>query len=428
MNVAFVFPGQGSQFAGMGEKLYAEFQTARDVFEEASDVLRFDMKELCFGSRTDQLIETAYTQPAVMTIGYALYRVWISETNVKPAMMTGHSLGEWTALVCGESLSFQEGLSVVRERGRLMAETLPGDYRMAAIMGMPVQQLEEDCQAITNEHGLVTISNYNSHQQTVVSGHASAVDRLVNQITKRNGKAVYLQVQSPFHSPLLTEAAKRFEEVLQSIHLKEPFVPVLSNVTGAPHTMEGMKKRLAKQIVRPVDWIACMEFLQEQRVEQVVEFGPGKSLRNVISYNLPRANILSIGALEDVEGIHQIPFTSDPQEESVPSSHRFIAKCLAIAVATENYAEAPADQWKDIEKAYEQIEHLLQSVEEENREATDDELRTVIRSLQLIFIGKQVPISERVLRSEELQQLPSIAPFLIQQVQILVTDDHPLTV
>ena len=171
MTISIVFPGQGSQFPGMGKNLFYQHQTARTIFEEASDSLQLNLKEYCFGKHTDQLMQTKYTQLAVFVVSYATFRVLQENLDLHPRILLGHSLGELTALVSANTFSFTDGLEIVWTRGELMQEASIGDYKMAAIIGLDSSDVQAHCENISRKDNIVEISNYNSRDQTVISGH-----------------------------------------------------------------------------------------------------------------------------------------------------------------------------------------------------------------------------------------------------------------
>ena len=234
--IAFLFPGQGSQHAGMGKDLADNFPVARQIFEEANDALGFDLASLCYNGPEEDLKLTANTQPAILTTSIAALRALESETGLTPAFAAGHSLGEYSALVCAGALDFADAVRTVRQRGTFMQEAVPvGTGAMAAILGLDLETLNTVCNNAA-EGQVVSPANYNSAGQVVIAGHTDAVNRAI-ELAKENGakRAMPLPVSAPFHCSLMTPAGERLAEVLNSIAVNEMSVPVVTNVEAAPN-------------------------------------------------------------------------------------------------------------------------------------------------------------------------------------------------
>ncbi len=282
--IAFVFPGQGSQYTGMGKDLVENFACAKDVFAEACNCLSFDISSLCFTGSDADLRLTANTQPAILTTSIAALRVVEQETGLSPAFTAGHSLGEFSALVCAGALEFADAVQIVRQRGSFMQEAVPvGVGAMAAIMGVERQDLELLCQDAA-ESEIVSPANFNSPGQIVIAGHATAVNRAIVLAKERGAKrALPLPVSAPFHSALMEPAAKRLNEVLNDTSVGEFVCPVIGNVNAkAYNEPEMVKSLLVKQVCAPVKWDESVEEMARLGVEQYVEIGPGKVLSGLI--------------------------------------------------------------------------------------------------------------------------------------------------
>ncbi len=282
--IAFVFPGQGSQFSGMGKDLAENFPAAKLVFEEAGDALRFDIAQLCFSGSEADLKLTANTQPAILTTSIAALRVIEEETELRPAYAAGHSLGEFSALVCAGALNFSEAVKIVRQRGTFMQEAVPvGVGAMAAIMGIEADALQELCRQAA-EGEVVSPANFNSPGQIVIAGHATAVSRAI-ELAKEAGakRALPLPVSAPFHSALMAPAAQRLEEVLSDINIQSFSFPVVGNVEAkACSNPDQVKPLLVQQVCAPVRWDESVVEMARLGVEQYVEIGPGKVLSGLI--------------------------------------------------------------------------------------------------------------------------------------------------
>lgn len=282
--VAFVFPGQGSQFPGMGKDLADNFSAARLVFEEANDALSEDLTALCFNGPEEDLKLTANTQPAILTASVAVLRVVEAETGLAPAFLAGHSLGEYSALVASGALSFADAVRTVRQRGTFMQEAVPvGVGAMAAIIGLEGEALTQVCeQAAAGE--VVSPANYNSPGQVVIAGHTGAVERACLLAKEAGAKrALPLPVSAPFHCSLMTPAGQRLAEVLGNTAVGTIKVPVVTNVEALPNEDAGrVKDLLVAQVSAPVRWEESLRKMADLGVERFVEIGPGKVLSGLV--------------------------------------------------------------------------------------------------------------------------------------------------
>jgi [acyl-carrier-protein] S-malonyltransferase len=282
--IAFVFPGQGSQHAGMGKDLVDNFKVAKEVFEEANDALGFDLASLCFNGPEEDLKLTTNTQPAILTTSIAALKVVEQETDLKPSFTAGHSLGEYSALVCAGSMQFADAVRTVRQRGAFMQEAVPvGVGAMAAIIGLDADALDSVCND-ASEGEVVSAANFNSPGQVVIAGHTSAVDRAIVLAKERGAKrALPLPVSAPFHCSLMVPAGEKLADVLGDIVFNPMSIPVVSNVEALPNSdHDRIKELLIAQVSAPVKWDASIEKMVADGVERFIEIGAGKVLSGLV--------------------------------------------------------------------------------------------------------------------------------------------------
>jgi len=304
--IAFVFPGQASQYPGMGKELADKYSAARAVFDEADQALGFSISQMCFAGSEEELKLTANTQPAILTCSVAVYRV-LDEKGIVPDFVAGHSLGEYSGLVAAGALKFSDAVRLVRQRGQYMQEAVPaGQGAMAAIMGLSPAVVSDVCKRAA-EGEVCAPANLNSPEQTVISGHAGAVKRAV-EIASQSGakRAVILAVSAPFHCALMMPAQERLEKDLQKTEFSNLRTPLVTNV-DADTTTNGEEARdaLVRQVSMPVRWEESVRLLIEEGVNTFVEVGPGRVLVGLL-----RQIERSVGAL-NVEDEKSLAVTVD---------------------------------------------------------------------------------------------------------------------
>ncbi|WP_190303334.1 ACP S-malonyltransferase [Methylomonas rhizoryzae] len=279
-SLAFVFPGQGSQSIGMMSALADAFPQVKETFVQASDVLGFDLWQLVNEGPEADLNQTRNTQPAMLAAGVATWRVWCQQSPVRPGWMAGHSLGEYTALVCSGAIAFEDAIKLVAERGRLMQEAVPaGVGAMAAILGLQDHQVVNACAEVAQGE-VVAAANFNAPGQVVIAGHSAAVDRAIEAMKALGAKrAVKLPVSVPSHCLLMEPAAEKLGALLQSITIVPPSVSLIHNADVKSHgAPEVIRVALTEQLFKPVRWVESVKFMHEQGVTGFVECGPGKVL------------------------------------------------------------------------------------------------------------------------------------------------------
>ncbi|MCA0901033.1 ACP S-malonyltransferase [Microbulbifer agarilyticus] len=305
--LAFVFPGQGSQQIGMLADAAQAFPEVSATFSEASSVLGYDLWDLCQNGAQEDINLTERTQPLLLTASVALYRAWLAQGGAAPTYMAGHSLGEWSALVCSGVLNFADGVRLVRERGRLMQEAIPaGEGAMAAVIGLDDAAVEAAC-AESAQGEVVAAVNYNSPGQVVIAGSAAAVGRAIDACKVAGAKrAMPLPVSAPFHTELMRPAADKLAPQIEATAFNAPATPIIHNVHAKTESdPAAIKALMVEQIYSPVRWTACVQSMASSGVQQLVECGPGKVLaglakridRSLAAHNVESSEQLSAAVI-----------------------------------------------------------------------------------------------------------------------------------
>ena len=279
-NLAFVFPGQGSQSVGMLAELTSSHPEVKYTFERASDVLSLNLWSLITQGPDEELNQTQNTQPAMLAAGFAVWDIWRKQSPIQPTWMAGHSLGEYTALVCSGALTFEDGIKLVAARGRLMQEAVPpGVGAMAAILGLEDQIIIDIC-AQAAEKEIVSAVNFNSPGQVVIAGNKTAVERAMSRAKEAGAKrALLLPVSVPSHCALMQSAADKLGTYLNDIEIVTPTIKLVHNVDVSSHdTPDAIRNILKEQLFKPVRWVDSINHMHEQGVTRFVECGPGKVL------------------------------------------------------------------------------------------------------------------------------------------------------
>lgn len=305
--IAVVFPGQGAQFVGMGKSFYDHFPSAKGIFEKASAALGKDMAHLCFESSEEELRMTENTQPSILTVSYTIYQGLV-ESGLKADGFAGLSLGEFSALVAGGALSFEDAVQIVRERGKLMQAEVPaGKGAMAAILGADRDVIERACEALSEE-GIISVANYNCPQQIVIAGEAPLVEKCV-EILKTQGakKAVLLPVSAPFHTKMLTGAGEKLGDVLAQYPISSLHTAVYTNVSADLYTEKtDIAENLKKQVSASVLWEDEILKMIEDGFDTFIEVGPGSTLSKFIKKISKQVKIVNIETVEDLSQLDSL--------------------------------------------------------------------------------------------------------------------------
>lgn len=305
MEVSLLFPGQGAQYVGMGKEFYEEFKESREIFDKAEKILGYDIKRYCFQGPLELLKDTVICQPAIFTVSMAIFLAFKKMgVNIIPRFMAGLSLGEYTALTAAESLSFEDGLKLVKKRAEIMEETAkknPG--KMIAILGLSLDKVAQICKISGAE-----VANINSPEQIVISGKKEAVDKAKELCIQEGAKRVVeLEVSGGFHSSLMLEASFELKKFLDTIKINRPTIPIVSNYTAkSTEDPEEIKKNLILQMYSPVRWHESIRFIIDRGITKFIEFGPGKVLKGLLRKIDASLEVLNIENKEEILNFNKL--------------------------------------------------------------------------------------------------------------------------
>ena len=304
---AILFPGQGSQVVGMGSEFYNNFSSVKEIFNSADEKLKFKLSKIILEGPEDQLKLTQNTQPAILTVSYAIFKILKEEFNYNfenTKYFAGHSLGEYSALLCAGSLSFEDALYLLFERGKSMQEAVPvGKGGMLAVLGSENEEIE-DCIKKIKSKGICEIANDNAPGQIIVSGNIELIQELQNILKENKKKSIMLPVSAPFHCSLMNAAATNMKSKIENVNFTKPNYDIITNVSASPtNDPADLKKLLVEQIYSKVRWRESILYMSNQNITEYLEIGPGKVLTGLVKRILPSANSSSINSIEDIKNI-----------------------------------------------------------------------------------------------------------------------------
>ena len=304
---AILFPGQGSQVVGMGSEFYNNFSSVKEIFNSADEKLKFKLSKIILEGPEDQLKLTQNTQPAILTVSYAIFKILKEEFNYNfenTKYFAGHSLGEYSALLCAGSLSFEDALYLLFERGKSMQEAVPvGKGGMLAVLGSENEEIE-DCIKKIKSKGVCEIANDNAPGQIIVSGNIELIQELQNILKENKKKSIMLPVSAPFHCSLMNAAATNMKSKIENVNFTKPNYEIITNVSASPaNDPVKIKKLLVEQIYSKVRWRESILYMANQNITEYLEIGPGKVLTGLVKRILPSANSSSINSIEDIKNI-----------------------------------------------------------------------------------------------------------------------------
>ena len=300
-----LFPGQGSQVVGMGKQFYDEFNIVKKIFDEADEKLKFKLSNIILEGPADQLQLTKNTQPAILVVSYSIFKVLKDEFNFdlkKFKFFAGHSLGEYSALVCSESLNFSDAVYLLHERGKAMQQAVPiGKGSMIAVLGLNINEIRALLDKRDDKKLICEIANDNADGQIILSGEKSGIDKFQQTLQKNKVKSIPLKVSAPFHCSLMKPAAKSMKEKIESTNFKDPMVKIINNVTAsAENRSEIIKKLLVDQIFSTVKWRESLINMSNNGIKNYIEIGPGKVLTGMVKRTIKNSVCFSINSIDDI--------------------------------------------------------------------------------------------------------------------------------
>ncbi|PLT49581.1 bacillomycin D biosynthesis malonyl-CoA transacylase BamD [Bacillus amyloliquefaciens] len=394
-NLAFLFPGQGSQFVGMGKQFWNDFVLAKRLFEEASDAISLDVKKLCFNGDMNELTKTMNAQPAILTVSVIAFQVYMQEIGVKPRFLAGHSLGEYSALVCAGALSFQDAVTLVRERGILMQNADSQQQgAMAAVTHLSLQTLQEICSKVSTEDFPAGVACMNSEQQHVISGHRQAVERVIKMAEEKGAAYTYLNVSAPFHSSMIRSASEQFQTVLHQYSFRDAAWPIISNVTARPYSSgNSISEHLKQHMTMPVRWTESMHYLLLHGVTEVIEMGPNNVLAGLLRKTTNHIVPYPLGQTSDVPPLYN---SAERKKHIVHLRKKQLNKLMIQSVIARNYNKDSAAYSNMTTPLFTQIQELKERMKRHEDVLSEQELEHSIHLCKLICEAKQLPAWEEL--------------------------------
>ena len=307
---ALLFPGQGSQTVGMGLEFYNNFSIVKKIFNEADEKLNYPLSKIILEGPEDQLMLTKNTQPAILTVSYSIFKVFQQELGFELnsfKYFAGHSLGEYSALVCSEALKFNDALFLLHERGKAMQEAVPvGEGSMIAVLGLKTEDIYDLLQSRKEKNGICEIANDNAEGQVIISGDKTSIELLQKSLKEKKIKSIPLKVSAPFHCSLMKPAAEKMKEKINITKFKSPLVDIINNVTAKPEKkQENIKRLLIDQIFSTVKWRESLIKMSQTGVIDYIEVGPGKVLTGMVKRTLKNVNCFSINSITDIKNLNE---------------------------------------------------------------------------------------------------------------------------
>jgi len=389
--IAFLFSGQGSQFVGMSKNLYDNFDVAKKTFDEANDVLEFDLAKLCFEGQPSELNKTVNAQTALLVASVATFRVFMHKVGIIPQFCAGHSLGEYSALTASGALAFSDALKLVRFRGEICQRVADYDIGvMSVINGLPAEIVEKECKKMRKDDKSVWVSCLNSSHQTVVSGHEKSVLELEGKLIELGAKIRSVFSRAPFHSLLMEETAKELREYLDKCEFLNMRYPVVSNVTARPYTRE-IPVLLEKQMTHPVRWSETINYLESKGITSVIELGPKNVLCNLTKHNSSLISTYCYGLDEDRTRFEK-NFEDCLYKNYKPD---VVSLCIKAVVSSGNYNNDLINFKGMFFEKFQKLNEIKKRLNNESRKSTKEEDVFALKLVKEIFELKKVSECEQ---------------------------------
>lgn len=391
------FPGQGSQYISMGKNIYMHNKIARDLFEEASTVLGYDLAKLCFKGNIEELSRMDLVQPAILTTSVSGFQVFMKRADQKPSYLLGHSLGEISALVCSGAMDFADGIRIVDRRGKLMSSPLIEDGYMVAVMGLELEHVKKICSDISCEKHIVELSNINSEEQIVISGHRVAVDEAIRKLEEIGGRVMQVNTGNPFHSSLMNVVKSDLAMELKKHQYHKFRYPVISNVNAICYQdSNDIPIMLSEQLVKPVQWVKSMQYIAKQGIHTIIEMKPQTVIRNLMMTNQMGLDVYSDDDRKDQEYIQKtIMRISNPIRCPKEDKSKLIKRCVATSVSTKNKNFNEESYMENVVKSYGQLIQLQKSLVQGDYEPSYEDMRNALDILIQILNGKNIRLNEQ---------------------------------
>ncbi|TKI55065.1 ACP S-malonyltransferase [Brevibacillus antibioticus] len=400
--IALLFPGQGSQFVGMGKALCDEFPVACATFKEANEVLGYDITQICFQGNHSLLNKIENSLVAMLIYGVAAYRVYQQEIGIKPDLAAGHSLGEYTALVCSGVISYADTLRVVRKRSELAMEVASmGRYSMSLINNLDHMLVARLCERLSSDQQFASIAAINAANQVLIAGDEQAVMSVEDAGIERGGEITPFLMSPPFHCMRMKTAADKLAVELQNLIYYDFAFPVISNVTARPYQHpEEICDNLIQQMTHPVQWQQTYSYMQEQGITTAIEMGPQAIITNLTKQNAPLIKGYSFGKNEErdlvieARKLSALKYETQNATVSMASYRDFIYSCLVEAVATRNRNWNEEEYQEGVVKPYQMINEIAEEIDRSNAAPSVEQIRQALSHLKTILTTKQLPLDQ----------------------------------
>ncbi|WP_405169954.1 ACP S-malonyltransferase [Paenibacillus sp. FSL H8-0280] len=395
-NVALLFPGQGSQVVGMGRDFWNNFDVAKKLFEEASYAISFDLRKLCFEGSLNDLTMTMNAQPALLTVSVIAYQVYMQEIGMGPTYLAGHSLGEYSALVCAGVLSFRDAIKLVRQRGIIMHNADPHQQgTMVAISHIQLDTLQNICEEVSTKKHPACVACMNADQQFVISGHRHSIQKIIKRTESLGTKHSYINVSGPYHSPMMQTAAEQFKVELDRYQYAHAKYPIISNVTAAPYECDrSVVDYLNMQMTMPVRWSESMLYLVENGVTEVIELGSKHVLVSLMSKITKRTVPYSLGQPSD---LLMLTNTQERKNKRLTIRKKLLSELMVTALISRNYNQDSIAYTQTVEPLFHQLQRVKEQIHKNGYKLSEEEINDALQVCHSILTAKQISIDETAL-------------------------------